>query len=313
MNQPTAEILVRVARRTDVGDIAVLDLEPWDGGVALPAWTPGSHVDVLMPDGVVRQYSLCGAEGAWRLAVLDEPEGRGGSHWLAGHAAPGVQLVLAGPRNHFPFEPDSRRVLLIAGGIGITPILPMAYAARLAGIDVELHYAGHEGRMAFLGELSELDDAVRLHVSEHGDRLDVRVVLTAAAAGTAVWCCGPVPLVDEVEAVANELGLPLHLERFVAKDLAEPVWEGEFEVELAQSGETVIVPAGRSILEVVEEAGVFVLSSCHEGTCGTCETPVLSGGIDHRDSILTPAERERGDRMFICVSRSAGPRIVLDL
>lgn len=317
MNQPTSELRARVVRRTDVGDsIAVLDLEPVSG--SLPVWTPGSHIDVLLPGDVVRQYSLSGGPdpARWRIAVLDEPGGRGGSAWLHANADVGTELALAGPRNHFEFAPpEDASVLLIAGGIGITPVLPMLHAARSAGLDVELHYAGHEGRMAFLDELSggPADGTVTLHVSEHGRRLDVRALLTAAGAGTTVWCCGPNGLVDEVETVATDLGLALHLERFVAKDVEAPVWEGEFEVELAQSGETVTVAADRSILEVVEEAGVFVLSSCHEGTCGTCETPVLSGALDHRDSILTPAERERGDRMFICVSRAAGPRLVLDL
>jgi ferredoxin-NADP reductase len=315
MNQPTSDLTVRVADRVDVGaDVAVLDLER--DGAPLPAWEPGAHVDVLLPSGLVRQYSLCGTDASrWRIAVLREPEGRGGSSWLHEHARQGTTLGIAGPRNHFAFEaPSGGSVLLIAGGVGITPILPMAAAAVAAGSDVVLHYAGHEGRMAFVDELMDvLADRLVLHVSERDERLDIDALLTSAASDTVVRCCGPSGLVDEAERVATALGLDFHAERFVAEPLSAPVWDGDFEVEMVSSGLTLTIPPDRSILEVAEENGVFVLSSCHEGTCGTCETPVLEGQVDHRDSILTPAEREHGDLMYICVSRAACPRLVLEL
>ncbi|MDX6234393.1 MAG: hypothetical protein QOH68_3498 [Nocardioidaceae bacterium] len=315
MNEPTSDLTVRVDGRTDVGaDLAVLQLVPADAA-ALPAWEPGAHIDVLLPSGLVRQYSLCGTDaGRWRIAVLREPAGRGGSAWLHAHARPGTMLGVAGPRNHFAFEASGDPVLLIAGGVGITPILPMVTAAVAAGSDVVLHYAGHEGRMAFVDELAaQLGDRLVLHVSGQRQRLDVDAVLGSAKPGTVVRCCGPLGLVDAAERAATAYGLDFHAERFVAEPLSPPVWTGDFEVEMASSGLTVTVPPDRSILEVAEENGVFVLSSCHEGTCGTCETPVLEGAVDHRDSILTPAEREGGDLMYICVSRAACPRLVLEL
>jgi ferredoxin-NADP reductase len=315
MNEPTSDLTVRVDGRTDVGaDLAVLDLVRADGA-ALPTWEPGAHVDVLLPSGLVRQYSLCGTDPSrWRIAVLREAAGRGGSAWLHANAHPDTVLGIAGPRNHFAFEASGDPVLLIAGGVGITPILPMAAAAVGSDSDVVLHYAGHEGRMAFVDELTALiGDRLVLHVSEQGQRLDVDAVLGSVKPGTVVRCCGPSSLVDAAERAATAYGLDFHAERFVAEPLSAPVWDGDFEVEMASSGLTVTVPPDRSILEVAEENGVFVLSSCHEGTCGTCETPVLEGEVDHRDSILTPSERELGDLMYICVSRAACPRLVLEL
>jgi len=315
MNEPTSDLTVRVDGRTDVGaDLSVLDLVRTDDA-PLPAWEPGAHIDVLLPSGLIRQYSLCGTDPTrWRIAVLREAAGRGGSAWLHANARQGTVLGIAGPRNHFAFEASGDPVLLIAGGVGITPILPMAVAAVAADSDVTLHYAGREGRMAFVDELAALlGDRLVLHVSGRRERLDVEAVLGSAMPGTVVRCCGPAGLVDAAERAATAHGLDFHAERFVAEPLSAPVWDGEFEVEMTSSGLTVTVPPDRSILEVAEENGVFVLSSCHEGTCGTCETPVLEGDIDHRDSILTPSEREHGDLMYICVSRAACPRLVLEL
>lgn len=315
MNQPTSDLDVRIDVRHEVADdLVVLELVPVSPAV-LPAWEAGAHIDLLLPSGFVRQYSLCGTDDSrWRIAVLREVDSRGGSSWLHEEAHPGTTLGVAGPRNHFAFEPSEAPVLMIAGGVGVTPILPMVVAAVAAGTDVVLHYAGHQGRMAFVDELTALlGDRLVLHVSEVGERLDVEATLAAARPGTVVRCCGPSGLVDAAERAATTYGLDFHAERFVADELTRPIWDGDFEVEMASSGLTVVVSPDRSILDVAEDNGVFVLSSCHEGTCGTCETPVLDGTVDHRDAILTPAERERGDVMFICVSRAAGPRLVLEL
>lgn len=319
-----AQFEVTVVARHEPGvDVAVLELEAVAG--ELPAWEPGAHIDVLIGSAAwvvdgepVRQYSLCGDPAdarRWRIGVLHERPGRGGSAWLFDSALPGSTLRVAGPRSHFRFDAASAApVLFIAGGIGVTPILPMAAAAAASGVDYELHYAGHEGRMAFVDELRERHGGrLTLHRSEAGERLDLRALLGATAPGTRVLCCGPLRLIDEAEALAAEFGLEFSAERFEAEAQAEPLRSGPFEVELASSGLTLEVPEGRSILEVVEEAGVFVLSSCHEGTCGSCETSVLAGEVDHRDSILTPAERARNDVMYLCVSRAACPRLTLDL
>lgn len=318
MTRPrAADVEPVVLTRTPVGeDVVVLELGMPDGE-PLPDWAPGAHVDVLLPSGLVRQYSLCGDPTlpTWRIAVLREAAGRGGSDWLHDRVAEGQVLRLAGPRTRFAFdEVDARPVLFVAGGIGITPIAPMAAAAAATGRDYALHYAGHAGRMALVDELREAHgDRMMLHVSEDGHRLDLATLFAAADPASVVYCCGPARLIDAAEAAAADAGLEFHTERFEATALTAPVWDGPFEVELAMTGVTVEVPPERSVLSVVEEAGALVLSSCTEGTCGTCETPVLEGDVDHRDSILTPQERARNDVMFVCVSRAACPRLVLDL
>ena len=308
---------VVLARIETSPDVVVLELGGVDGA-PLPSWEPGAHIDALLPSGLVRQYSLCGEPGqaTWRIAVLREPAGRGGSLWLSDRLNVGQRLRFAGPRNHFRFHGDATGpVLLVAGGIGITPLVPMAATAAGAGLDYTIHYsAPTRAALALLAELRERHgERLVTHVSDEGSRLDVASLVGAADSGTVVYCCGPAGLLDEVESACHTAGLVLHEERFVASGLTAPVWTEPFEVELAASGYSVTVPPDRSVLDVVESSGALVLSSCHEGTCGTCETVVLQGEIDHRDSILTPSERARGDVMYVCVSRAAGPRIVLDL
>ncbi|NEM91444.1 PDR/VanB family oxidoreductase [Galbitalea soli] len=284
-------------------------------GLALPAWEPGAHIDVILPLGE-RQYSLVGEVGAptWTIGVLRETDGRGGSAYLHDTVAEGARLRVRGPRNHFAFQPEEgRSYLFLAGGIGITPIRSMVAAAKAAGVDYLLAYAGRSrATMAFVGELEAgHPDRVAVYAADEGARLDLSRLFETLDPTTVVYCCGPTRLIDAVEAAAG--GVELHLERFEAKHLGEPVLHEAFEVELAVSGETLTVPPERSILEVVEEAGVLVLSSCREGTCGTCETVVLEGEVDHRDSILSPQEQAAMDVMYICVSRAACPRLVLEL
>lgn len=302
-----------VAARAEVGDVAVFDLAPAEGR-RLPGWRPGAHIDVLMPNGLSRQYSLVGdpAVPIWRIAVLRERESRGGSAWMHGLAV-GDPVTVTAPRSHFTFGGGTGPVLLIAGGVGITPISAMAFAAAAEGRDYELHYAGREGHMALVDELrARHGERLRLYRSGIDARLDL-AALFAAHPGAAVYVCGPARLLDAAEAAATAAGLAFHVERFEALPLSEPVWRGPFEVELQFSGLTLEVPPERSILEIVEANGVVVASSCLEGTCGSCETPVVEGEIDHRDSILTPSERARMDTMFLCVSRAACPRLVLEL
>lgn len=318
MNRPIASDVDAVVSRRDtsIEGVVVFELTA-RGDASLPDWTPGAHVDVLQPSGLIRQYSLCGVPGAdtWRLGVLREADARGGSKWMCDSLHEGQSVRLAGPRTHFHFEPEPGvPVIMLAAGIGVTPIIPMAAEAAAVRLDYRIHYSGHEGRMAFLDELQAAHgERLVTHISEHDERVDLDALLGAAAPGTRVYCCGPARFIDAAESAAAAAGLDFHTERFEAETLSAPLWPEPFEVELAMSGITVTVPPDRSILDVVEEEGVFVLSSCHEGTCGTCETPVLEGELDHRDSILTPQERVRGDVMFICVSRAACPRIVLDL
>ncbi|MGY1835748.1 PDR/VanB family oxidoreductase [Blastococcus sp. SYSU DS0510] len=312
------ELRLRVDRRTTGAEgVVVLDLRAADGR-DLPAWSAGAHVDLCLPGGLTRQYSLCGDaadRSVWRIAVLREPESGGGSAHVHDALVEGAEVEVRGPRNHFPLVPAPRYVF-VAGGIGITPILPMVDAAEAAGAEWELHYGGRSRRsMAFLEALEEATGSrVTLHPQDEVGLIDLDALLAVPRPGTVVYCCGPEPLLAAVEQRCRQWPEgSLHLERFAPKDVGEPVLTDAFEVELAVSGLALTVPPGKSVLEVVEEAGVSVLSSCQEGTCGTCETTVLSGAVDHRDSLLTPAEQAANDTMFICVSRAACPKLVLEL
>jgi ferredoxin-NADP reductase len=228
----------------------------------------------------------------------------------------GDVVRIRGPRNNFELAP-SPRYLFIAGGIGITPILVMISAAEAAGADWRLVYGGrHRASMAFLDELARYGDRVTVCPQDETGLLDLDTLLGIPVADTLVYCCGPEPLLAAVEQrCAFWPRRALHVERFSAKPLTAPSRAEAFEVVLARSELTLTVPPDRSILDVVDDAGVGVLSSCAEGTCGTCETPVLEGEPDHRDSVLDEdeRERERGACMMICVSRSRSPRLVLDL
>lgn len=306
-----------VAGRTPLADgVLALDLVSHNGR-DLPAWTPGSHLDLLVRPGLERQYSLCGDvadRATWRVAVLREADGGGGSRALHDEVEVGQRLRVRGPRNHFPFEvTPGTRYVFVAGGIGITPLRAMVAAADAAGADWSLEYAGRaRARMAFAAQLQAAHPGrVRLHAGDEGDRLDVAALDVDAT--TAVYACGPAKLLDALEAAAAGWAGTLHVERFEAKEFGAPVWPDPFEVELALTGSTVVVEPGTSVLDALAAEGVDVLSSCRVGTCGTCETPVLEGEVEHRDSVLSPGEQADGTAMMVCVSRAAGPRLVLDL
>ncbi|GAA0912345.1 PDR/VanB family oxidoreductase [Streptomyces thermoalcalitolerans] len=300
-------------------------------GEPLPVWEPGAHIDLVLGPGLERQYSLCGDpadRGAWRIAVLREPDGRGGSAHVHEHLRRGDKVRVRGPRNRFPLEP-SPRYRFIAGGIGITPILPMLAAAEAASAEWTLLYGGRtRASMAFTEEVRRYGDRVTLAPQDETGLLNLGSVLDGLPRDTLVYCCGPGPLLDAVRGRCPA-GV-LRLERFQASappsgndglsgsdglsgGEASSGGDGAFEVVLARSGRTLTVPAGVSVLDAVRAAGVEVLYSCTEGTCGTCETDVLEGVPDHRDSVLTQEEREAGETMMICVSRCRGRRLVLDL
>jgi ferredoxin-NADP reductase len=288
-------------------------------GANLPAWTPGAHIDVLLDDTVVRQYSLCGSPGdqhSWRIGVLLDPGGRGGSRRVHENMNVGDAVAIRGPRNHFPLLAADRYVF-IAGGIGITPILPMLEAATDAGADWQLYYGGRSREsMAFVGELAQYGDRVTLWPDDTRGLLPLDEILASPSEGVLIYCCGPEGLLTATErqCAAWPPGA-LHVERFAAKPQPEAAAGGDsaFEVSCQRSGVTVTVPPGKSIIEVLEENGVSVLSSCLEGVCGTCETAVLSGTPDHRDSLLTQEEREANEYMMICVGRALSDRLELDL
>ncbi|MEV6117023.1 PDR/VanB family oxidoreductase [Streptomyces sp. NPDC052109] len=306
-----SELVVSAREFVADGVLALTLCDPL--GHELPAWEPGAHVDLLLGPGLERQYSLCGDpadRSAWRIAVLREPAGRGGSAHVHERLGEGTKVRVRGPRNRFRQEP-APRYRFIAGGIGITPILPMLAAAEQAGTEWTLLYGGRSrSSMAFAGELARYGDRVALAPQDETGLLDLDPVLDGLPDGTLVYCCGPGPLLDAVEQRCPAGAL--RVERFRPRERQAPAGS-EFEVVLARSGRAVTVPPDVSVLDAVRAAGVEVLYSCTEGTCGTCETDVLAGAPDHRDSVLTEEERSAGDTMMICVSRCRGARLVLDL
>jgi ferredoxin-NADP reductase len=281
-------------------------------GGDLPPWEPGAHVDVEIKPGLVRQYSLCGDpadRACWRIAVLREDPGRGGSRYLHDEVRPGAQLRVSEPRNNFPLTAAPEYVF-VAGGIGITPLLPMLRQAADRGADWTLYYGGRRrDRMAFLDELAAYGERVRVLPEDEYGLLPLAEIF--AAGDAPVYCCGPEPLL----AAAERTGPPgrLRVERFRPRgDLDAAPAEG-FDVLASSSGQTVRVATGESILDALDAAGILMPSSCREGTCGSCETTVLEGEVDHRDSVLSAQERESGKTMMVCVSRARSARLVLDL
>lgn len=313
------ESTVIVFRRTALNDeIVELELHNVDGE-DLPCWDPGSHIEIVLSENMVRQYSLCGDpddRSCWKIAVLREDAGRGGSRRIHEELHEGAQVVVRGPRNLFPFQ-QSRSYVFIAGGIGITPILPMISAAMKSGSRWTLHYGGRSlPSMAFTDRLVGIESAdVRLYPQDEVGLIDLESALGAPDPETLVYCCGPEPLLTAVEDRCRSSWPSdvLHVERFAARATVEGSNDDAFEVELIQSGVTVTVNPGESVLSAVEAVGVSVLSSCMEGTCATCEVTVMEGVPDHRDSVLSERERESNNTMMICVSRASSPRLVLDL
>lgn len=299
-------------------DVVALTLVDPDGD-PLPAWTPGAHVDLIMEGGLVRQYSLCSSPGdsrTIRLGILRAPDSRGGSAYVHEKLSVGSVVRVRGPRNHFPLV-ASPRYIFIGGGIGITPMLPMVAEAEAAGADWHLYYGGRSrSSMGFVDELAQYGDKVTLVPQDEAGMLDLATVLGDPRDDTLVYVCGPEGLLAAVEAKcgADWPAGALHLERFAAKEIEAPAGgERSFELELAASGVTLTVPPDKSIFDVVQDAGISVLGSCHEGICGTCEQIVLEGEVDHRDSVLSESERAANDAMMVCVSRCFSDRLVLDL
>ena len=284
----------------------------------LAPWEPGAHLDLHTGAAGVRQYSLCGEPSdryRYRIAVLLEPAGRGGSRWVHETVRVGDLVTVAAVRNNFRLA-EAPEFLLVAGGVGITPILPMIDSLAARGRPWQLLYGGRtRTSMAFADDLANRYGAkVALRPQDSSGLLDVEGFLSGAPPGTAVYACGPEPLLRAAEdACATRPELSLHLERFRSSERHDGDPSGAFEVELARSGEVIGVGPDESILDALERRGHSLPNSCREGVCGTCETRVLSGEIEHRDDVLDEAERKAGDVMMICVSRCRGERLVLDL
>ncbi|MCJ1681504.1 PDR/VanB family oxidoreductase [Streptomyces sp. APSN-46.1] len=317
---PSLRLKVREAVPEADGVLGIVLVDPW--GTELPPWEPGAHLEVRLPSGRIRHYSLSGDPGdrsGYRLGVLREPDGRGGSEEL--HTTPlvGRLLDVRGPVNRFPLVPADG-YLFIAGGIGITPILPMVRALAAASSPPwQLLYGGRTlASMAYREELTALSALTGLAGGNvafapqdtHG-LLNLDDALSGLPDTTAVYCCGPNGLIEAVE--RRVPAATLHVERFTAPTDPTAPTPDAFEVELHRTGRVLQVPADRSLLDVVREAVPSVPSSCEQGICGTCETKVLAGTPDHHDTVLTPAERSSGTTMMICVGRSKSPRLTLDL
>ncbi|AHL74357.1 Vanillate O-demethylase oxidoreductase [Stutzerimonas stutzeri] len=290
----------------------------------LPAFEPGAHIDVHVAPGVIRQYSLCNdpAEShRYVIGVLNEPASRGGSRGLHEGIKVGDRLHIGEPRNLFALDPTATRHLLFAGGIGVTPILSMAWRLHAMGAEFEMHYCSRsKTHAAFVDaiEAAPFADRVQFHFDNEPaqQKLDAKAVLSEAAAGTHVYVCGPSGFMDHVLDTARQQGWAdgvLHREYFVAPTATDTGTDKPFELELKRSGLVVQVPAELTALQVLEAAGVAVESSCEQGICGACLTPVLEGEPEHRDQFLTDAERARNDQFTPCCSRAQSARLVLDL
>ncbi|MCA6215957.1 oxidoreductase [Ideonella sp. B7] len=328
LSSPTAATLDVVVRdRSLQGQaVAVLALAAADGS-ALPAFTAGAHVDLHLPGGLVRPYSLCSDPAdtqTYRLGVLKDPASRGGS--VAVHAAlqAGTRLTISAPRNHFPLDERAPHSVLVGGGIGITPMLAMAHRLHALGASFELHYcARSRAQAAFLDELAQVPwaDRVTLHFDEAeepggADKLLPAAVVKAAPAGSHLYVCGPAGFMDWVMAEAASAGLAapqIHREYFSAPVVAADNPNQAFDVVAQRSGKTVHVAPTESLLSALQRIGIEVPVSCEQGVCGTCACTVLEGEPDHRDAYLTDEERAANDQIMVCCSRSRSARLVLDL
>ncbi|MBT9552951.1 MAG: oxidoreductase [Hydrogenophaga sp.] len=323
MSDPQTPLLVRVARKhTEALDICSLDLvaEP---GHTLPAFSAGAHIDVALPNGLVRQYSLCnppGETGRYQIAVLRDAASRGGSQAVHDAVAEGSTLRISAPKNHFPLATEAAHHLLLAGGIGITPLLAMAERLTAQGGSFELHHCTRSReRTPFVSRIAA--SAFARHVQHHhddgdaGQRLDLAGTLARAPQGTHLYVCGPTGFMDAVLAAGRAAGWPeerLHREYFAAAPV-DHANDGSFELEIASSGRVIPVRAEQSALAALLAAGLDIPMSCEQGVCGTCLTGVKAGTPDHRDQYLTPEERAANNQFLPCCSRASSARLVLDL
>lgn len=306
--------VLRVEAKTMLADdVVALDLARPDGS-RLPDWAPGAHIDIELPGGRRRQYSLCGDRWnahRYRVAVKREPDGRGGSAYIHDELAPGDTVGFGGPRNNFRLAPAAE-YLFVAGGIGVTPLLPMLAQAEMLGAPWRLLYLVRDADAAIdLGEWAGHPN-ITVHDARAVGRCDLES-WRPADARVRVWACGPERLLDAVEAwPVPEGGFAAKTERF-ATTLSPDAVSMPFEVVARRSGRAARVDAGETIAESLRRAGIDVLTSCSQGLCGTCETDVLEGTPDHRDALLDDAERASGKIIFPCVSRCIGDRLVLDI
>jgi ferredoxin-NADP reductase len=319
--QETLQVRVRGVTYEAEG-ILGFELVPMPPLKELPPFTAGAHIDLNLPNGLLRSYSLLNAPSErhrYLIGVNKDAQSRGGSRYLHEVLRSGDTLAISAPRNNFLLDETAPLNVFIAGGIGITPIMSMIARSQALGIPWKLHYAARARRAAaFLDTLHGYHNDPNVELSfnfdqESGGRmLDLPAIVQALPAGAHVYCCGPLAMLAAYEQATA--GLPperVHMEYFAAKEAAAT--DGGFIVELARSGKTVQVGAGKTILDSLMDAGVDAPYSCQEGICGTCEVRVLAGIPDHRDLVLSNAEKAANDRIMVCCSGSKTPKLVLDL
>ena len=331
MSTPAPAILqLRVVEARELNPLIRLVRLRADDGAALPGFTAGAHlrVQVELPDGNTdwRHYSLinlstsrdaCATPTEYVIAIRREDEGRGGSRFMHQRVQPGQVLTIEAPKNEFPLREHAGCAVLVAGGIGVTPLVSMATQRVAEQAPVRMHYAGRSRElMAFLPELQQLlGETLRVHTdAEAGAPLDVDALLDACGADDQLYVCGPKPMLDTLLAKTQARGWTrerVHFEVFTAPTVA--AGDHAFEVVLKQSGRSLTIPADRSILDCLIDAGCDPMFDCKRGECGVCATTVIEGEIDHRDYVLSDRERQEGNVMQICISRCKGQRLVLDL
>jgi vanillate O-demethylase ferredoxin subunit len=323
MSAASTTLSVRVARkRQEAADICTFELVAVDGS-PLPAFAAGSHVDVQLPGGITRQYSLCNdptESHRYLIGVLRDPASRGGSAAMHDQVQEGQVLAISAPKNHFPLAHEARRHLLLAGGIGVTPILCMAERLANTGADFEMHYCTRSpARTAFRQRIASAGFAskVAFHFDDGAadQKLDIAALLAVPASGVHLYVCGPKGFMDAVLGTARARGWPeaqLHYE-FFAGEVAKSDGDASFEVQLASTGKIVLVPADQTVAQALAAAGIDLPLSCEQGVCGTCLTRVIEGVPDHKDMYLTPEEQAANDQFTPCCSRARTPRLVLDL
>jgi vanillate O-demethylase ferredoxin subunit len=322
MSAAADTLRVRVVRKqVEAEGIASFELARADGAV-LPAFSAGSHIDVHLPGGITRQYSLCNASSEqhrYRIAVLRDPASRGGSVAMHDSVHEGDELTISVPRNHFELH-TAPRTLLLAGGIGVTPLLCMAERLSHTDADFAMHYCTRSAeRTAFTAEIAASPLASKVHY--HHDtgaaeqKLDLALVLAAPGADKRLYVCGPAGFIDYVINTAKSMGWAtdhIHLEYFGAP-AQDTSGDDSFDVRIASTGKTIKIAADQSVVEALRDEGIEILTSCEQGVCGTCLTRVLEGGIEHRDMYLTDEEKACGDQFMPCCSRASGKLLVLDL
>ncbi|WP_224788783.1 PDR/VanB family oxidoreductase [Pandoraea terrae] len=305
------------AIRYEAQRVVSVELRPQPGS-AFPEFDAGAHIDLHLPNEMIRSYSLCNSaedKDRYVIGVLNVEESRGGSRYVHEQLRVGARIEISRPRNNFPLHEEAVHTVLIAGGVGITPILSMARRLCALGRSVELLYCARSRReAAFVDEIEALGLEVKWHFNdEHGERVGLMQFLATRRRDAHFYACGPTPMLDDFERHCSELGIAhVHLERFVARD-APAETKKRYRVELSRSRRSLEVAPGTTLLQTLLDAGVDVQHGCTQGLCGACKTRVLSGEPDHRDSVLSASERESNAVMTVCVSGCKGESLVLDL